>query len=209
MTSTRLAGLGIALVAAATMFGIMASSASAGAPYTAYGVGLKPGAVITATLGGKACGPGVTVDALGNWLMWISDTAPCSPREGNLVALAIDGQLAEQTITWTEGGAPANPAKGIALTVAVTVKPPVAPPTPSAAGFSGGVISPVGSSIVIFTGSAIQLNAAGEAVKARSVSATIAGRLLTFVVGAPGFVNTEFDGAFSTGLNGTLVIVTV
>ena len=207
MTPTRLVGLGIAHVAAATMFGMMATSASAGAPFTAYGLNQKAGAKITATVVGKACGPGVTVDALGNWFMSISDTSPCSPKEKDVVTFAIDGQTAEQTVSWTEGGAPADPAKGIALTVSATVKT-TNTPMPTAGGFSGGPISPTGASIVAFTGTTGQLDTAGNAVTARSVSATVGGKLLTYVVGAPSFVNTEFNGAFTSGLNGTLVIVT-
>lgn len=36
-----------------------------------------------------------------------------------------------------------------------------------------------------------------------------AGKLLTFVVGAPDFANAEFNAAFPTGLSATLVVVKV
>lgn len=201
MTSTRLAGVAAAVAAAVVLLGVLVQPASAGAPYTAYGVGQKPGAMIGASIGGVSCGPAVVVTAQGNWLMSIAETAPCAPKERDVVSFTVDGQPADQTVTWTQGGAPANATLGIALTVTVKA------PTASAGAFSGGTIAPSGTSIVAFTGSTEQLNTAAAAVKAVSVSATLSGKLLTFVVGAPSFVNTEFNAAFPTGLAGTLVIV--
>ncbi len=198
MPSIRpVAGLGIALAAAAILFGAFAVSASAQtAPYTAYGMGLRAGVTIAANIAGRSCGTAV-VSAAGNWLLSIPATAACAPNERDVVSFTIDGVPTEQTITWTAGGAPANPAAGIALT---------AKPLPAAGAFSG-VVAPVGVSIVAFTGTTAQLDTAGAAVKAVSVSATTAGKMLTFVVGAPSFVNTDFSSAFSGGLNAALVIV--
>lgn len=208
MSSIRLAGKCAALVAVLALFATTALPVSAAdAPYTAYGLNQKAGAKIGANIAGKSCGAEVTVDALGNWLMSIASTAACAPREKDVVTFTVDGQAADQTIAWTAGGAPVDPAKGIALTVTVIVKTTTTP-MPTATGFSGGTISPTGASIVVFSGTTAQLDIAGSAVKARSVSATVGGKLLTYVVGAPGFVNTDFSGAFSSGLNGTLVIVT-
>ncbi|TAK77453.1 MAG: serine protease [Dehalococcoidia bacterium] len=62
-------------------------------------------------------------------------------------------------------------------------------------------------SIVSFTGTLAQLDVAGAAARVDSVTATTGGRMFTFVVGAPEFVNTSFAGAFPTGLLSTLVIV--
>ena len=58
-----------------------------------------------------------------------------------------------------------------------------------------------------FTGTIAQLNAAGVAAGAISISATVNGRLLTYVVGAPDFVNAEFAAAFPNGLKGVSVIL--
>lgn len=191
------AGLGIALAAAAVLFSVFTDpTAAQTAPYTAYGMNLKAGATIGASIAGRSCGTAL-VSAQGNWLISISATSACAPNERDVVSFTIDGVPAEQTITWTAGGAPANPAVGIALT---------AKPMPAAGAFSG-TVAPVGVSIVAFTGTTAQLDTAGAAVKAVTVSATTAGKLLTFVVGAPAFVNTEFSSAFSAGLNGALVIV--
>jgi len=74
--------------------------------------------------------------------------------------------------------------------------------------FSGGTIAPMGVSLVSFTGSVMQLDAAGAANKPRivTVSATAGGTLITYVIGAPAFVNSDFNAAFPAGLNATLVI---
>ena len=57
------------------------------------------------------------------------------------------------------------------------------------------------------TGTIAELNAAGLAANAITISATVNGRLLTYVVGAPDFVNAEFAAAFPSGLKGVLVIL--
>ena len=201
----RLAGLGLALVVCAGLVTATAAPAAAqqAAPYTAYGVGLKAGAMIGANIGGRSCGPAVAVTATGTWLLYITVSSPCSPRAGDVVSFTVDGQTAEQTVAWSEGGAPANAATGIALTVA-PIK--AATTAPAGGGFTGS-ISPSGVSLASFTGTTAQLDSAGATVKATSISATVGGSVLTFVVGAPGFVNTEFNAAFAAGLQGTLVIV--
>ena len=75
--------------------------------------------------------------------------------------------------------------------------------------FSGGTIAASGVSIVSFTGTTAQLDAVGAANTPLivTVSATVGGKLITFVIGAPAFVNADFNAAFPTGLNATLVIV--
>ncbi|TAK76124.1 MAG: hypothetical protein EPO16_07765 [Dehalococcoidia bacterium] len=192
------AGLAIALVAAMALFSAFATSASAQAvPYVAYGINQKAGAVIAANVAGRSCGGDSVVSAEGNWRIAIAATAACAPREGDVVSFTIDGVAAEQTISWTAGGAPTNLAAGIALTPK---------PRPAGGAFSGSV-APVGVSIVSFTGTTAQLDTAGAAAKAVSISATSAGKMITFVVGAPSFVNNDFIAAFSAGLNGALVIV--
>ncbi|MBM4411385.1 MAG: hypothetical protein FJ037_08720 [Chloroflexi bacterium] len=80
-------------------------------------------------------------------------------------------------------------------------------PVATAGTFSGGTIAPSGVSIVSFMGTMAQLNTAGAAAKLVSVTATMGGKALTFVVGAPDFVNVDFNAKFPTGLSGTLAIV--
>lgn len=81
---------------------------------------------------------------------------------------------------------------------------PAAPPPPS---FTGGRVASDGVSIVAFTGTIAELNAAGLAANAITISASVKGRLLTYVVGAPAFVNVEFGAAFPADLNNVLVVL--
>ncbi len=188
-----------ALAALTILLPFFAASVSAETPpYTAYGVGQRPGSQIAANIAGRFCGA-ATVGAAGTWLLPIPTTAACAPKEGDTVSFTINGAAAAQTVKWRAGGAPADAVNGIALS---------APTTSGAAGtFSGGTIGADGVSIVSFTGSLIQLNAAGAAARVVSVTATSRGQLITFVVGAPDFVNTGFINTFSAGLSSTLVIV--
>jgi hypothetical protein len=210
MTSNRrLTGLGIALAATAALFAAALApvGAQTAAPYTAYGIGMRPGAMIAANIAGRSCGPAVAVTAAGTWLMYIAQSAPCTPNERDLVSFTVDGVTADQTISWTVGGAPADPATGIALTVTTTTAAGAG--TPAGVGFAGGTIAPSGISIVTFTGNLEQLNTASAAAKVASVTVLSNGKPVTFIVGAPAFVNSEFTAAFPTGLKGTLVIVVV
>ena len=95
---------------------------------------------------------------------------------------------------------------GTALLALVTTSTPAQVPTASGS-FSGGTIAAGGVSIVAFTGTTAQLNAAGAAVNGVSVTAAVGGRSVIFVINAPSFVNADFNAAFPTGLSGTLVIV--
>lgn len=94
--------------------------------------------------------------------------------------------------------------------VTVGTGPIAPPPPPPAAGtgtFTGATIAPSGLTIVSFTGTHAQLTTAGTTAKVVSASGTFSGKLLTFVIGAPDFVNVEFVAATSTGLSNTLLIV--
>ena len=139
----KLMGLGIAFAAAAVLFSAFAASASAQTPpYTAYGVGQKAGATITANIAGKSCGAGVKADAAGNWKLTIATTDACAPKEGDTVSFAIDGAAATQTVKWTAGGAPADAAKGIALTAGA------AAPAPAKTG-DAGLLGTSGTSMAL------------------------------------------------------------
>ena len=65
-----------------------------------------------------------------------------------------------------------------------------------------GAIVP-GLSLVAVTGTVAQL----DMLVASTVTATVGGRMLTYIVGAPAFVNEEFIAAFPGGLTRTPVIV--
>ena len=87
------------------------------------------------------------------------------------------------------------------------VTPPVVPPAGTVGVFTGGTIAPQGVSIVSFTGTVAQLGTAGTAAKVVSASATTGGKMITYVVGAPDFVNAEFNAAFPAGLSATFLIL--
>lgn len=102
------------------------------------------------------------------------------------------------------GQAVTGPVAAAALEMQNTTTPPAG----SAVGtFATGTVAPSGVSIVSFTGTTAQLNTAGTAAQVVTVSATVGGKMLSYVIGAPAFVNTDFNVAFPAGLNGTLVIV--
>ncbi len=114
----KMAALGTAMAVAAVLFGAFAASANAQTPpFTAYGTGLTAGDVVTATIGGDACGE-ATVDADGNWLIYVEAGGDCAPVAGDEINFAINGEAANETATYSAGGAPADVANGISLTLA-------------------------------------------------------------------------------------------
>ena len=70
-----------------------------------------------------------------------------------------------------------------------------------------GTVSATGTSIVTFTGTLAQLAATAAEAKAITVAATVGGKFVTHVVGAPAFVNAEFAAAFATGLTSQGLII--
>ena len=141
----KVAGLGAAFAAAVVLFSAFAASASAQAPgYTAYGVGgaALAGQTVGANIGGKSCGE-VKADAQGNWgpLTIASDNA-CAPKDGDTIAFTVGGKAATETVKWSAGGAPADAAKGITLTVDATA------PAPAKTG-NAGLLGTSGTSMVL------------------------------------------------------------
>lgn len=105
-------------------------------PYTAYGMGLHAGDVVTASINGVDCGS-ARVSVAGNWKISIPAEAPCHPMDGTAVHFAVNGKQHEATVRWSGGGAPVNPRVGIVLgstpMLAATVPPrPTATPTSTA-----------------------------------------------------------------------------
>ncbi len=126
----------LALLLAPLAFGFQ--SAHAQGPDTAqyYGTGLNAGDTVGAWIGGTQCSS-TTADADGNWILQVGP-GDCVPEDGATVNFSVNGEVAEQTETWSGGGAPSDPA-GISLTVEVVEEPtpeptaePTAEPTPDA-----------------------------------------------------------------------------
>ena len=84
---------------------------------TYYGGGLEAGATVAASVGGVEC-TSTVVDDDGGWALDVSADDPCSPGNGDTVSFSINGEAAEPTVEWEEGGTPADIANGISLTVA-------------------------------------------------------------------------------------------
>ncbi len=70
-----------------------------------------------------------------------------------------------------------------------------------------GTVAATGSSIVTFTGTLAQLAATAAEAKAITVTATVGGKFVTHVVGAPAFVNADFAAAFTANLASQPVIL--
>ena len=118
MTRLPILALAAAAVALAALAGGPAPAADAQIPpANFYGAGLDPGAVVTASIGGAACGSS-TVDAGGEWAIEIPHGA-CGGGavSGAVVSFAIDGVAATPAATWRFGGLPDDPSAGIALTL--------------------------------------------------------------------------------------------
>jgi len=172
------------LFVALAMLGATSTASAQTAPFTAYGVGLTPGATVEARVGGVACSS-TAVDASGNWVVYIAATDPCAPKEGGTITFRLNGQNTAETATFTAGGAPADIANGISLTVV-------------AGGTFTGTIKP-GINLVVFSGGSVE-SAIAAAPNAKGFYVTVSGNLVTYVVGAPSFVNAGFNAAFPNGI---------
>ena len=80
-----------------------------------YGTGLSAGDTVGAWIDGTECAS-TTAGADGNWVLRVGP-GDCSPEDGDTVNFSLNGEVAEQTETWSAGGSPSDPA-GITLTVA-------------------------------------------------------------------------------------------
>lgn len=192
LTAISVAGLFVTMV----MLGAASTASAQTAPFTAYGSGLTAGATVEARVGGVACSS-TTVDATGNWMLYVVITNPCAPKEGSTITFRLNGQTTVETATFAAGGAPANVAAGISLTV-------LPPPTLT------GKIVPAGVSTVVFSGGYIE-EAAKLAPNVISFTVFIDGAATVYIPGAPGFVNAAFLRAFPNGMipaNTVLLTVT-
>ena len=110
----------LALLIGPMLFG--ASSALAqGAPANYYGGGLADGDVVTASIDGVECGS-ATADADG-WLISIGADNDCNPTDGATVSFTLNGEAADQSVTYAAGGLPDDTVNGITLTVTAMEDP--------------------------------------------------------------------------------------
>ncbi len=126
----------VALLTVALTVGHAGVASAQMPPYTAYGMGLPPGDLVTASIDGVECGS-ARVSVAGNWKISIPAEAHCHPKDGATVHFAVNGKIHSATVRWSGGGAPVNPRVGIVLGAASTqtgtARPaPTATPRPAA-----------------------------------------------------------------------------
>ncbi|MEX1022955.1 MAG: hypothetical protein WD058_07385 [Dehalococcoidia bacterium] len=177
---------GAVLTLALGVAGASTAGAQLAAPFTAYGVGVPAGATVEAFVAGQSCGTAVA-DAAGNWLLPIAPTAPCAPKDGSAITFRLNGQATTGEATFSTGGAPEDVVGGIPLEVV--------------AGGSGTFLGPIGPGVnlQVFTGGTIE-EAVAAAPNAQSFFISSGGVLVSYVVGAPSFVNAAFFEVFAGGV---------
>ena len=104
----------LALLLAPMAFGASSTLAQVSLPANYYGY-VDAGQTVAASAGDQECGSSVA-DADGFWHI-VVDGAPCGV-EGTEISFTVDGDAAEQTVTWSSGDAPDDITAGITLTVA-------------------------------------------------------------------------------------------
>jgi hypothetical protein len=169
------ARLGFAAALLALLLGPLAlgvQSTHAQGPDSAqyYGIGLSEGDTVAASIDGTECAS-TTANAAGDWVLQVGP-GDCSPEDGNTVNFSLNGELAEQTETWSAGGTPSDPA-GVTLTVSAMPEPEPTPdaPEPGETGNAGLVSGATGSSLLVLAlGILAVAGIAGARVSTRRVS---------------------------------------
>ena len=107
---TAVVGLGLALAPTA--------HAQVTLPFTVYGGGLTEGDTVEALIDGNSCGS-ATVDSNGEWGPISINVGDCNDAaaDGSTVMFYLNGEAADQTETFSQAGAPADPVNGVSLTV--------------------------------------------------------------------------------------------
>lgn len=111
--------LSAAFAVAVSLFGAFATTAHAQAvPFTAYGTGATAGDEIGIWSGSTQCTT-ATADADGNWgpVQVAETTGDCTFADGDTISFSVNGEVADESETWSAGGAPADVAAGTVLTV--------------------------------------------------------------------------------------------
>lgn len=165
-------------------------------PFTAYGTGLSEGDDVGIWSGNGLC-TAATAAADGTWLVQVPQTVgDCRFAEGDTMWFTLNGSVADQTETWSAGGAPADVTEGTVLTDA-------------GSGFGNEPIA--GINLTTYSGGSVaQLERDAATVGAASIFITRSSAWVGLAVGGPGFVNQAFVDAFPTGVPaGTVMLVWV
>ena len=190
-----------ALILAPAVFtaGPVAAQSSGDTPAEYYGRGLQDGDVVVASIGDDECGTSTV--AGGVWSISVQpDACNGAAVSGATVTFTVNGVLADQTVTWEPGWAPADVVNGITLTTdgtgPVTVLPPGAPTLSRSSG------------LAIFDGGSIdELEAAATALCPGGANIWVnepnGNGYLLFVANARfDIVNSAFRGAYRDGFDG-------
>ena len=107
----------LALLLGPLALGVQSAHAQAGPTAAQYwGTGLSEGDAVAAWVGGEKCSE-TTANAAGEWVLKVAEGDACSPSDGDTVNFSLNGEVAEQTETWSGGDTPDDSA-GVTLTVA-------------------------------------------------------------------------------------------
>ena len=101
------ARLGFAVALLALLLGPLAlgtQSAHAQGPNVAsyYGTGLSEGDTVGAWIGDTQCSE-TTANAAGEWVLQVGPDGDCSPEDDDTVNFSLNGDVAEQTASWSGG----------------------------------------------------------------------------------------------------------
>ncbi len=168
-----------------------------------YGGGLQEGDVVVASIGGVECGTDtVSAEDNGEWYIEVGAGA-CGGAavEGARITITVNGNTADQFVTWSDGYTPPDRANGIALTFegsSVSADPEGPPPTATLSRSQG---------LAIFSGGSLdELEAAvlyacpgGATVWANDPSGD---GYLPFVPTAIPLVNAPFRSVYADGFDG-------
>ncbi len=168
-----------------------------------YGGGLQEGDVVAALIGGVECATDtVSAEDNGGWYI-VVESGACGGAavEGARITITVNGNTADQYVTWTDGYTPPDRANGIALTFegsSVSADPEGPPPTATLSRTQG---------LAIFSGGSLdELEAAtlyacpgGATVWANEPSGN---GYLPFIPNAPAFINAAFTIVYADGFDG-------
>ncbi len=182
---------------------------------TLYGSGLQEGDEVSALIDGVVCGTHtVSAEGNGGWKIAIqagvvAEVGPCGgvAVAGARITITVNGNTADQYVTWMAGYTPPDRLNGITLTFAsgagsVSADPvdPGGPPEPPTLSRSSGLAIFSGGSIDDLEAAVTALCPGGANIFTNEPSGN---EYLLFVANARfDIVNTSFRGAYSGGFDG-------
>ena len=159
-------------------------------PFVAYGMGLEPGATVTAQINGQIAAT-AAADQAGQWMMFIREGAPGTPSSGDLVTFAVNGDEQTGAEIWEPGGAPHNVPSGVVFHEQISRNDAGLPVVDGI----GMPLVPGWNLTTYGGGSVAQLDADAATVGASIVRTTADSIPKTLIVGRDRFLNADFEEA--------------